>query len=158
MPLGFTRPFAERLANLSEVPVTEAMDGQLVQAGCVYIAPAGRHMSLRRDADGVTIALEDGDALWGVKPAADVLFKAVAQHFGPASAGIVLTGMGRDGTEGLRAIHEVGGWTAVQDSASCVVYGMPKIASQHADEQLTLETMAEVIASHSLSIARKRRR
>ena len=158
MPAGFTKPFAERLASLSEVPVSEARNGQLIESGAVYIAPAGQHMSLRRSPEGVVVALEDGDPIWGVKPAADVLFKAVAEHFGPASAGVVLTGMGRDGAEGLRAIREVGGWTAVQDSASCVVYGMPKIASAHADQQLALDAMAETMATNSLNIARKRRR
>ena len=158
MPPGFTKPFAERLAALSEVPVAEAKDGQVVQAGAVYIAPAGTHMSLRRNGDEVVTALEDGATLWGVKPAADVLFKSIAALFGPASGGVVLTGMGRDGAEGLRAIREVGGWTAVQDSDSSVVYGMPKNASPHADEELGLDNMAETIAANSFAIARKRRR
>jgi two-component system chemotaxis response regulator CheB len=158
MPPGFTKPFAERLAAMSEVPVTEAKDGQVVQAGCVYIAPAGTHMALRRNGENIITSLEDGETMWGVKPAADVLFKSIAEHFGPASGGVVLTGMGRDGAEGLRAIREVGGWTAVQDSASSVVYGMPKNASQHAGETLGLEEMAESIATHSFAIARKRRR
>jgi two-component system chemotaxis response regulator CheB len=158
MPPGFTRPFAERLATLSSVPVMEAEEGQVIQAGSVYIAPAGRHMSLTRSANGVSIALMDGDTIWGVRPAADVLFKAVAEHFGPASAGIVLTGMGRDGADGLRAIREVGGWTAVQNAASSVVYGMPKFAAQHAVDELSLDEIAEAIATNSMNMARKRRR
>lgn len=158
MPAGFTKPFAERLATLSEIPVTEARDGQVVRAGCAYIAPAGRHMALRRSGDEIVTSLEEGESVWGVKPAADVLFKSIAEHYGPASGGIVLTGMGRDGAEGLRAIRDVGGWTAVQDSASSVVYGMPKNASQHAGDELGLDDIAEVIAEHSLNIARKRRR
>jgi two-component system, chemotaxis family, protein-glutamate methylesterase/glutaminase len=158
MPAGFTKPFSERLAAISEVPVTEARDGQVIQAGCVYIAPAGMHMALRRQEEDIVVSLENGEPLWGVKPAADVLFKSIAEHFGPASGGVVLTGMGRDGAAGLRTIREVGGWTAVQDSASSVVYGMPKNASRHAEEQLDLDKMAEVIAGASLNIARKRRR
>lgn len=157
MPATFTRPFAERLASLSEVPVKEASDGELVCAGCVYLAPGGLHMLLQRCDDGVAIALNDSDPLWGVRPAADILFNAVAQHFGPASAGVVLTGMGRDGAEGLRAIREVGGWTAVQDSESSVVYGMPKAASQFADEEVSVDRVAEVLARHSLAIAKRRR-
>ena len=158
MPHGFTRPFAERLARLSEVPVSEAQDGQIVRPGCAYVAPAGLHMALRRTDEGVVIALEEGDAVWGVKPAADVLFRSIAEHFGAASGGVVLTGMGRDGADGLRTIRDAGGWTAVQDSESSVVYGMPRIASEHADEHFPLEKMAQAIANNSFAIARKRRR
>jgi two-component system, chemotaxis family, protein-glutamate methylesterase/glutaminase len=158
MPTGFTKPFAERLATISGVPVTEARDGEVVRGGCVYIAPAGTHMALRRQGDAVVTLLEEGEPLWGVKPAADVLFKSIAEHFGPASGGVVLTGMGRDGAAGLRAIRDVGGWTAVQDSASSVVYGMPKHAAHHAAETLGLESIADQIAAHSLSISQKRRR
>lgn len=158
MPAGFTKPFAERLAALSEVPVCEASDGQIIRAGAVYIAPAGTHMTLRRDGETIVTALENGEPVWGVKPAADVLFKSIAEHFGPASGGIVLTGMGRDGAAGLRVIREVGGWTAAQDSASSVVYGMPKSASEHAEETLSLPDIASVIATSSIAISRKRRR
>ncbi len=158
MPAGFTGPFAARLASLGDIAVTEAHDGQIVRAGHVYLAPAGVHMALRRTTDGIAIALVDGDAVWGVKPAADVLFKSLAQHYGPASGGVVLTGIGKDGSAGLRAIREVGGWTAVQDSATSVVYGMPRNASEHADDHLSLEDMPNVIAAHSFIIARKRRR
>lgn len=158
MPSTFTGPFAERLGTLSEVRVKEAEDGEIVRAGEVYIAPGGVHMSLKRAADGIAISLEHSEPLWGVRPAADILFNAVAQHFGPASGGLVLTGMGRDGAEGLRAIHEVGGWTAVQDSESCVVYGMPKAAAAYAVDEVSIGQVADVLASRSLVIARKRRR
>ncbi|HUP88503.1 MAG TPA: chemotaxis-specific protein-glutamate methyltransferase CheB [Longimicrobiales bacterium] len=158
MPATFTKAFAERLASLSAAPVKEAVDGEIIQAGTVYIAPGGVHMSLKRTADGIAISLEDTDPLWGVRPAADILFNAVAKHFGPASAGVVLTGMGRDGADGLRAIHEVGGWTAVQDAESCVVYGMPRAAAQYADDEISIEQVAEAVAMRSLHIARKRRR
>lgn len=158
MPPGFTKPFAERLASLGDIPVSEAHDGQIIRAGNVYLAPAGSHMALRRTSDGIVAAIEGGESVWGVKPAADVLFKSLAEHFGPASGGVVLTGIGRDGSAGLRAIREVGGWTAVQDSATSVVYGMPRNASEHADDHLALADMANVMAAHSFIIARKRRR
>jgi two-component system chemotaxis response regulator CheB len=158
MPATFTKAFSERLAGLSAVPVKEAEEGEPVRAGCVYIAPGGVHMALRRTEDGIGIALLDTEPLWGVRPAADILFNSVAQHFGPASAGIVLTGMGRDGADGLRAIREVGGWTAVQDSQSSVVYGMPKAAAQYADDEVSVDEVAEAVATRSLFISRKRRR
>lgn len=158
MPATFTRAFSERLAGLSTVPVKEAAEGDILRAGWVYIAPGGVHMSLQRGADGIAIALDPSEPIWGVRPAADILFCAVAKHFGPASMGVVLTGMGRDGADGLRAIHEVGGWTAVQDMASSVIYGMPKAAAQYANDEVSLDKVAEVVASRSLIIARKRRR
>jgi two-component system, chemotaxis family, protein-glutamate methylesterase/glutaminase len=158
MPATFTRAFAERLSMLSTVPVKEAEDGETVRAGCAYIAPGGVHMGLKRTAEGIAIALHNSDPVWGVRPAADVLFNAVALHFGPASGGVVLTGMGRDGADGLRAIHQVGGWTAVQDSQSSVIYGMPKAAAQYADDVVPVDKVAESVASNSLLIARKRRR
>jgi two-component system, chemotaxis family, protein-glutamate methylesterase/glutaminase len=157
MPATFTKAFSDRLAKLSAVPVKEAEEGDLVRAGCVYIAPGGRHMSLRRAAEGVVITLHDADPLWGVRPAADYLFNAVAEHFGPASGGVVLTGMGRDGADGLRAIREVGGWTAVQDSQSSVIYGMPKAAAQYADEEIAVENVAAVLAAHSALVAKRRK-
>ena len=158
MPATFTRAFSERLASLSTVPVKEAEEGELGRAGCVYVAPGGVHMSLKRVEDGIAIALDGSDPLWGVRPAADILFNAVAKHFGPASGGVVLTGMGRDGADGLRAIHQVGGWTAVQDFETSVIYGMPKAAAQFADEEVPLDRVAEIVATRSLVIARKRRR
>lgn len=157
MPATFTRAFAERLDGLSQMPVSEAVDGEVVQSGHVYLAPGGLHMSLKRTVDGVVIALEDSEPLWGVRPAADILFAAVALHFGPASGGVVLTGMGRDGAEGLRAIRDVGGWTAVQDQESCVVYGMPKAAAQYAGEEVSIDGVAETVSLRSRLIARRRR-
>ncbi|HKJ93268.1 MAG TPA: chemotaxis-specific protein-glutamate methyltransferase CheB, partial [Longimicrobiales bacterium] len=126
MPRTFTAHLAERLRRLSRVRVEEARDGALPEPGHAYIAPGGHHLTLRREADRVTLALQENPRVWGVRPSADVLFTAVASHYGPRAAGAVLTGMGRDGTAGLRAIRAAGGWTLAQDAASSVVYGMPK--------------------------------
>lgn len=156
MPATFTRLFAERLAGLSALPVKEASEGDVVRAGCAYVAPGGVHMSLRRAPEGIVIALDNSDPLWGVRPAADILFSAVARHFGPASGGVVLTGMGRDGADGLRAIQQVGGWTAVQDSESCVVYGMPKSAAPYATKELPITGVADAVAECSAAIAKRR--
>jgi len=155
MPPLFTKALAKRLGDMSAIDVVEAHHGDLVRAGAVYIAPGGKHLELERTPDGVRIRLTDGAPVWGVKPAADVLFPAVARTFGPASVGVVLTGMGRDGAEGMRAIHEVGGWTIAQDEATSVIASMPRAAADHADTVLPLERLAAEIARRAASQQRK---
>lgn len=150
MPPLFTRSLAQRLNELSALPVQEAVDGDVVRGGHVYLAPGGRHLRLARRDGVVVLSLTDSDPVWGVRPAADLLFHSVAEHLGPHSLGVVLTGMGRDGAEGLRAIREVGGWTAVQDERSAVIASMPKAAAPYASEVLTLEAMAARIAEQAL--------
>lgn len=128
MPRGFTAGLARRLAQLTPLGVAEAEDGELVAPGRVYLAPGGRHMRITTGAAGAYIALDDGPPVWGVKPAADPLFVTVAGAFGEAAVGVVLTGMGRDGSLGLSAIRDAGGGTIVQDEATSAVYGMPREA------------------------------
>jgi two-component system chemotaxis response regulator CheB len=149
MPPLFTHSLAQRLDELSELPVTEAVEGERIYAGHVYIAPGGRHMRLELSPAGQLIRLSDSDPVWGVRPAADIMFNSVAQSFGPASVGVVLTGMGRDGAEGLRAIREVGGWTVVQDEESCVIASMPKAAQPFAKQVLPLPLIAGELARHA---------
>src|SRR5687768_10486255 len=156
MPATFTGTFANRLAELSHLPVREAKHREIVEAGVVYIAPGGQHVTLKRQRDHIAIVLTDEDPLWGVRPAADLLLRDVARYFGPASMGLVLTGMGRDGAEGLRHIQEVGGWTAVQDEASAVIYGMPKYAAPYAAEHIPLSEIADLLAVTARRVCRRR--
>lgn len=158
MPPLFTHSLAKRLDELSELPVHEAAAGDEVRAGRVYLAPGGRHMRLERKDGAIRLALSDSDPVWGVRPAADILFTSVAEHFGPRSLGVVLTGMGRDGAEGLRVIREVGGWTAVQDEATSVIASMPRAAAPYAHQVLPLERMAEQIAAHAAARGAMRER
>jgi two-component system chemotaxis response regulator CheB len=128
IPRGFTRSLAERLDARSAIPVREARDGDGVAPGSVLIAPAGIHSRLVRKAGSVVVSLEEEprDALH--RPSADVLMASAAEVYGPRAVGVVLTGMGSDGTEGLRAIRAAGGHTLAESEETCVIYGMPKAA------------------------------
>lgn len=156
MPGTFTRLFAERLDGLSALHVREAAGGETLRAGTVYVAPGGVHMSLRRDAGGISVELDRSEPVWGVRPAADILFGAVARHYGPHSSGVVLTGMGRDGAAGLRAIRDAGGWTAVQRVDSAVIPSMPRAAAPFAAEQLDLPEIAAAAHAHAATQAARR--
>jgi two-component system chemotaxis response regulator CheB len=127
MPAGFTGPFAERLDGICPLDVHEAINGELVKAGHVYLAPAGKHLTVRRRSTSevvVCLSLLPANALH--TPSVDVMMRSVAEVFHSSAMGIILTGMGADGAEGMQAIFREGGQTLGQDQASCVVYGMPR--------------------------------
>jgi len=151
MPPGFTKSLADRLNSISRIKVREAQDGDILQSGTVYIAPGDYHMIVKQqkingDLKDV-IALTKGEKVQGVRPSIDVLLNSVAPIFGPNSLGIILTGMGSDGTDGIRKLKLAGGKVMAEDESTCVVYGMPRsiIEQKLADYILPIGKIAENI-------------
>ena len=147
MPVGFTRSLADRLATRSQMPVREAMEGEVVRPGAVLIAPAGRHTKVRRRGTVVRVVLDDEPREALHRPSVDVLMASVAKAYGPRALGLVLTGMGADGVEGLRAIRLAGGVTLAESEETCEIYGMPKAAVEAGvvDRSVPLYRLAEEI-------------
>jgi two-component system chemotaxis response regulator CheB len=149
MPAGFTKSLAQRLHAMSKLPVSEAIAGEPILADRVYLAPGGMHMTATGTAGSATIALDSSPPIWGVRPSADPLFRSVAERFGADAVGVVLTGMGRDGADGTRAIREAGGRAVLQDRATSTIFGMPNAAFQTAgaDRVAGLGEIAPVIVA-----------
>jgi two-component system chemotaxis response regulator CheB len=132
MPAGFTRSLAQRLDSMSAMPVGEAEDGEPVEHGRAYVAPGGVHMTVAETGAGPVIRLESLPPVWGVRPAADLLFRSAATVFGASTLAVVLTGMGRDAAEGTRLIRAAGGRALLQDRDTATIFGMPHAALLHA--------------------------
>ena len=146
MPAGFTGALAQRLHGVAQVNVREAQDGELLEAGCVYIAPGSYHLRIRHESGVRRIALSDEPPVGNHRPAVNVMYESVA-HLGKDVVAVILTGMGSDGREGMREIKKNGGYCIAQDEKTCVVYGMPKsvIDAGLADEICPLPQIARAI-------------
>ena len=149
MPRGFTASLAERLDAQSALRVVEAKEGMVPETDTVYIAPGDYHMRVTGSEHAPRIALSQEAPVWGVRPAADPLFRSVAQIYGARTVGVVMTGMGKDGAEGLLALRGAGAATFVQNKETCIVFGMPAAALQNqaAKDALPLERIAERAAT-----------
>jgi len=144
IPEAFSKPFAERMDKNSAMTVYEAVDGQQILPGYVYIAPGNRHLIVERSGARCICRLNDGPPVNRHKPSVDVMFRSVAQNVGPNAIGVILTGMGADGAAGLKEMLENGAATLVQDEKSSVVWGMPGEAFKMgaAKDQYPLEKIA----------------
>lgn len=125
IPEAFSKPFAQRMNNVSAMTVTEARDGQQILRGHAYIAPGSHHLLVERDGARYICRLNDGPPVNRHKPSVDVLFRSVAQNAGHNAIGVILTGMGDDGADGLKEMKEMGAKTIAQDEKTSVVWGMP---------------------------------
>jgi two-component system, chemotaxis family, protein-glutamate methylesterase/glutaminase len=155
MPEYFTATFAARLDRECAVSVVEAKDGMIVAPGQVYIAEGDHHLELARSGGRYVCRLRDGSLVSGHRPSVDELFRSVAEVAGADALGIILTGMGRDGAAGLRAMRAAGARTIGQNEASCVVYGMPKAARDAG--AVEVEMALDRIAGEIMSGRRNRR-
>jgi two-component system chemotaxis response regulator CheB len=144
MPPNFTKPFAERLDQLSQLSVKEAEEGETIKPGIVYIAPGRGHMRLKRRGIETLVNISDDKEEFIYRPSVDALMLSVADCFPGRSLGVILTGMGNDGAKGCKKIKENGGRIFAQNEESCVVYGMPRavIEAGIADKVVSLEEMA----------------
>ncbi|ADR34609.1 response regulator receiver modulated CheB methylesterase [Sulfuricurvum kujiense DSM 16994] len=147
MPSNFTGPFAERLNGLCAMEVREARNGDSITPGVALIAPGDYHMVVRRSGARYYVEIGSGEKVSGHRPSADVLFNSVAKIAGVNAIGVILTGMGGDGARGLLAMRNAGSRTIGQDEASCIVYGMPKVAYDigAVERQLPLQNIAKGI-------------
>lgn len=147
MPAAFTGPFAKRLDGVCRIAVKEAEDGERLQHGVAYVAPGGKHLRIDQRVSRIDVRVveEPRDALY--KPSATVLFDSVAGAVGRRGLGVVLTGMGSDGLEGMRTLKAKGGRALAQSDSTCVVYGMPKaiVDAGLADEIVDIDEMGEAI-------------
>ncbi len=150
MPASFTASLASRLNSLSKLTVVEAQGGEQVQPNHVYIAKGGKQMVVRRTPSGGVIDLKQEDPNLLHNPSVDVMVNSVAEHYGKDVLGVIMTGMGNDGTKGLTALKSRGGYIIAQDEASCIVYGMPRavVEAGIADEIVPLDDIAARITFH----------
>lgn len=150
MPGAFTGPFAKRLDGVSQITVKEAESGDVFKPGVAYVAPGGRHIVLEQKMTHINVVVTDNPADELYKPSANVLISSVANAVGKRALGVILTGMGADGCEGVRDLKAKGGRAIAQSDSTCVVYGMPKaiVDENLADEIVDLDDLADSIVAN----------
>lgn len=146
MPPGFTNSLAKRLNETSQLEVVEAREGDILQTGKAYVAPGGYHLILRSK---TVLGLDKGPPVHSVRPAVDVTLESAVGFYGSKLVGVILTGMGYDGSKGAAMVKKAGGQTIAQDEATCVIYGMPRVVVEmgKADKILPIHKVAEEIVT-----------
>jgi two-component system chemotaxis response regulator CheB len=150
MPPSFTQSLAARLNSLSKLEVLEAQGGETLKPNTVYIAKGGKQMTVKRAGSSASIVVSEEDPKLLHNPSVDIMVDSVAEAFGGDALGVIMTGMGNDGTRGLKKLKEKGGFIISQDEPSCIVYGMPRAVAEAgiADEIVPLDEIASRIAFH----------
>jgi two-component system chemotaxis response regulator CheB len=159
MPPVFTKMYSERLNRNCALEVKEAADGDLIEAGKVYIAKGGYQMKVETKGSRKFLSVYEGDKVNGHCPSVDPMFNSVAEIYGPTSIGVILTGMGTDGAKGLLNMKKNGAYTIGQDEESCVVYGMPKVAFNigAVEEQKNITEIPSLIIEHLSQFKRSKK-
>ena len=157
MPAGFTGMFAERLNNLCTMEVREARDGDRIHSGLILLAEGGKHLQVQRSGGIYKVRCAPGANVCGHCPSVEVMMQSVAQSVGANGIGVMLTGMGKDGAEGMVAMRQAGARTVAQDEKSCVVFGMPKEAWQRggAEKLLPLSEIAPAVIEMAAALEAK---
>jgi len=147
IPIAFSKAFTERVNKICQIMVCEPTDGQKIVPGCAYIAPGDKHLLVERSGAEYICRLNDGPPVSRHKPSVDVMFRSVAQNVGPNAMGVMLTGMGADGAEGMLEMKLQGAYNISQDEDSCVVWGMPGAAVKIGaiDKEFSLSKIANEI-------------
>jgi len=150
MPPGFTKMYADRLNSLCQMEVREARDGDEIRRGLALVAPADFQARVTRSAGRYKLLCTHGEKVSGHRPSVDVLFRSIAENVRCKTVGIIMTGMGRDGADGLLAMRRAGAYTIGQDKESCVVYGMPCAAKENGAviTQASCEDIAGVLTRY----------
>ncbi len=150
MPEAFTGPFAKRLDSMCRIHVKEAENGERMTAGTAYVSPGGKHLLIAQKVSRIDLIVSPEPAAALYKPSANVLITSVAKGAGRRTLGVILTGMGSDGMEGIRALKQAGGRALAQSDATCVVYGMPKaiVDAKLADDIVDIDDMADAITAN----------
>lgn len=149
MPEHFTQAFAERLDRLSKVTVKEASNGDVVKTGTVLIAPGNSHLLLKREGNSYFVEIKNGPLVTRHRPSVDVLFRSAARYAGKNAIGVIMTGMGDDGSHGMKEMHDAGAYNIAQDEKTSIVWGMPgeAVKAGAVDKVLPLDKIAEEVCT-----------